>query len=133
MEEIELSQDQENMPPMMEGPMPIEELRNHGFQHSDINKLKEAGFTTIQSIAYNTKKVIAAVKGISDNKADKIAEAWYKLIQMGFQSGQEIEAERAGTIMRISTGSSDLDTMMCGGLETKSITEIYGEFRTGKS
>ena len=95
--------------------------------------MKEAGFTTIQSIAYNTKKVIAAVKGISDNKADKIAEAWYKLIQMGFQSGQEIEAERAGTIMRISTGSSDLDTMMCGGLETKSITEIYGEFRTGKS
>lgn len=52
---------------------------------------------------------------------------------MGFQSGQEIEAERAGTIMRISTGSSDLDAMMCGGLETKSITEIYGEFRTGKS
>ena len=35
--------------------------------------------------------------------------------------------------MRISTGSSDLDAMMCGGLETKSITEIYGEFRTGKS
>jgi len=32
-----------------------------------------------------------------------------------------------------STGSSDLDDLLKGGFETGSITELYGEFRTGKS
>ena len=33
----------------------------------------------------------------------------------------------------ISTGSKALDTLLAGGLETGSITEIFGEFRTGKT
>jgi len=33
----------------------------------------------------------------------------------------------------ISTGSKALDTLLQGGLETGSITEIFGEFRTGKT
>jgi DNA repair protein RAD51 len=30
-------------------------------------------------------------------------------------------------------GSSDLDQLLGGGIETGSITEIFGEFRTGKT
>lgn len=33
----------------------------------------------------------------------------------------------------ISTGSSELNKLLGGGLETGSVTEIFGEFRTGKS
>ena len=36
-------------------------------------------------------------------------------------------------VIRITTGSSDLDTLLGGGIETMSITEIFGEFRTGKT
>lgn len=36
-------------------------------------------------------------------------------------------------IITISTGSSDLDALLGGGIETGSITEIFGEFRTGKT
>ena len=35
--------------------------------------------------------------------------------------------------MTITTGSSDLDTLLKGGFEAGSITEMYGEFRTGKT
>jgi len=33
----------------------------------------------------------------------------------------------------ISTGSKTLDTLLGSGIETGSITEIFGEFRTGKT
>lgn len=36
-------------------------------------------------------------------------------------------------MIHITTGSKNLDTMLGGGIDTQSITEFYGEFRTGKS
>lgn len=36
-------------------------------------------------------------------------------------------------VCRISTGSKSFDTMLGGGIQTMSITEVFGEFRTGKS
>jgi len=36
-------------------------------------------------------------------------------------------------VCRISTGSKSFDAMLGGGIQTMSITEVFGEFRTGKS
>ena len=36
-------------------------------------------------------------------------------------------------VIKITTGSSELDSLLGGGIETMSITEIFGEFRTGKT
>jgi meiotic recombination protein DMC1 len=36
-------------------------------------------------------------------------------------------------IRRITTGSKNLDTLLQGGIESMSITEAFGEFRTGKT
>lgn len=35
--------------------------------------------------------------------------------------------------LRNTSGSNDLDVLLGGGIETGSITEIFGEFRTGKT
>ena len=35
--------------------------------------------------------------------------------------------------MFVSTGSKELDKLLQGGIETGSITELFGEFRTGKT
>ena len=35
--------------------------------------------------------------------------------------------------MQITTASKELDKLLQGGIETGSITELFGEFRTGKS
>ena len=54
------------------GPILINKLEQHGISASDIKKLSEAGYYTIESLAYTPKKTLLAIKGISEAKADKI-------------------------------------------------------------
>ena len=48
-----------------------------------------------------------------------------------FLSAAELNERRPNVIM-ITTGSKSADAMLGGGISTQSITEVYGEFRTGK-
>ena len=41
--------------------------------------------------------------------------------------------QREKCIVRVSTGSKALDELIGGGMETKAITEMYGEYRCGKT
>ena len=43
-----------------------------GIGASDVKKLVEAGYYTVESIAYTPKKALLEIKGISEAKADKI-------------------------------------------------------------
>jgi RecA/RadA recombinase len=36
-------------------------------------------------------------------------------------------------VIKLTTGSTALDELLGGGIETMSITEAFGEFRTGKT
>lgn len=40
--------------------------------------------------------------------------------------------EKRRSIISLTTGSTQLDKILGGGVETGSITELFGEFRTGK-
>lgn len=51
---------------------------------------------------------------------------------MGFTTATEMH-QRRSELISITTGSKNLDTLLAGGIETGSVTEIFGEFRTGKS
>ncbi|OAY81582.1 DNA repair protein RAD A [Ananas comosus] len=55
-----------------------------------------------------------------------------KLVPLGFTSAGQLHAQRL-EIIQIATGSRELDKILEGGIETGSITEIYGEFRSGKT
>ena len=50
---------------------------------------------------------------------------------MGFTTATEFHQKRS-EIIQISTGSKELDKLLGGGIETGSITEMFGEFRTGQ-
>ena len=111
----------------------IERLEGPGIGPPDIKKLKEAGYHTIELVAYATKKDLATIKGLSDNKVEKIVECAYKLLgSMGFTTATEVQQQRQD-LCYVSTGSRELDGLLRGGIETGSITEIFGEFRTGKT
>eukprot|EP00056_Hartaetosiga_gracilis_P002160 m.51379 g.51379 ORF g.51379 m.51379 type:complete len:338 (-) comp10939_c0_seq3:218-1231(-) len=114
------------------GPLPINKLETQGISASDCKKLMDAGFHTVESVAYVPKKHLLAVKGISDAKADKIINVASKLIPMGFTTASEFH-QRRQEIINISCGSKELDNLLQGGIETGSITELFGEFRTGKT
>lgn len=55
-----------------------------------------------------------------------------KIVPMGFTTATEIHLKRA-EIIQLTTGSRELDKLLGGGIETGSITEVFGEFRTGKT
>ena len=125
------------------GPMSIEKLQvwsvkyiliaqEHGISATDIKKLSEAGYYTVESIAYTPKKTILTIKGISEAKADKILAEACRLIPMGFTTATEFHQRRADIVF-ITSGSKELDRLLGGGFETGSITELFGEFRTGKT
>ena len=68
----------------------------------------------------------------AENKVDKIIEAASKIVQMGFQTASTY-FEKRQSLIQLTTGSASLDQLLGGGVETGSITEIFGEFRTGKT
>ncbi|XP_077321023.1 DNA repair protein RAD51 homolog 1 isoform X2 [Lithobates pipiens] len=114
------------------GPQPISRLEQCGINANDVKKLEEAGFHTVEAVAYAPKKELLNIKGISEAKADKILAEAAKLVPMGFTTATEFH-QRRSEIIQITTGSKELDKLLQGGIETGSITEMFGEFRTGKT
>ena len=76
--------------------------------------------------------IFSEIKGFSDGKVDKLLEEAAKFVPMGFLSASDFHHKRA-EIVFLTSGSRELDKLLGGGLETGSITEIFGEFRTGKT
>ena len=73
----------------------IDQLEGPGLGAPDIKKLKEAGYHTIQAVAFATRKELGGIKGISDNKVEKILESSMKMIgSMGFTTATEVCAQR---------------------------------------
>nr|QIC49955.1 putative meiotic recombination protein DMC1/LIM15 [Actinia equina] len=110
----------------------IELLQNHGINVADIKKLKTAGICTIKGVQMTTKKKLCQIKGISEAKMEKIKEAASKLCNNGFVTALEYSDVRK-MVFKVSTGSTELDKLLGGGIESMSITEVFGEFRTGKT
>ncbi len=54
------------------GPLTISKLEGNGITSGDIKKLEDAGLHTIEAIAYTPKRQLIAIKGISEQKAEKI-------------------------------------------------------------
>ena len=85
------------------------------------------------AILQATKKELEKIKGITEQKIEKMMEAASKIENAGFITGTDMLLKRK-KITRITTGSKKFDTLLGGsGVESMSITECFGEFRTGKT
>jgi DNA repair protein RAD51 len=115
-----------------EGPLPVINLEGAGISKNDCAKLAEAGFLTVDSVAYATTAQLSKIKGLGDAKVAKLKESAQKLVPMGFTTAAEYHKQRQELIY-MHTGSKELDKLLNGGIETGSITELFGEFRTGKT
>lgn len=63
-----------------------------------MKKLEEAGFYTVESVAFAPKKALLGIKGISEAKADKILSEATKLVPMGFTTATEFHQKRADLV-----------------------------------
>jgi DNA repair protein RadA len=101
-------------------------------------KLLEAGIHTIMDLLVRGPMGISDATGLDVDKATSICNrARTKLVELGklekdFVTATEIYKKRQ-SIERISTGTTSLDDLLDGGIETQAITEIYGEYGTGKT
>lgn len=110
----------------------IEKLQEMGINVADVKKLKDAGFNTMLSVLGSMRKELVAIKGLSDQKIEKIIDASRKTTDSGFMTCSQF-VEKTKIRFKLSTGSSNLDELLGGGVESCSITELFGEFRCGKT
>ena len=47
-------------------------LQGQGISAADVKKLQEAGYHTVEAVAFAPKKTLITIKGISEAKADKL-------------------------------------------------------------
>ena len=107
----------------------IEEIP--GLGHSTANRLRELGFNTVESLAMATVRELVQA-GIGERKAFEIINAARSSISLSFIRVDEL-VEKRQNVLRLTTGSKKLDTLLGKGIETQSITEFYGEYGSGKS
>ncbi|HDR72518.1 MAG TPA: DNA repair and recombination protein RadA [Methanoculleus sp.] len=96
-------------------------------------KLRDAGYATIESIATASPSDLAEAAEIGEASAKKMVKAAREMADIGgFKTGKVVLEERK-EVRKLTTLVPEFDELLGGGLETKSITEFYGEFGSGKS
>lgn len=103
-----------------------------GVGEATLNKLIKAGFSSLESIAYTPPRIIKDESGLGDKTIEKLIKASMEQLGLGFKSAEVIWEHRKN-IARVTTGSQELDDVLHGGVETGSVIEFFGEFRTGKT
>jgi DNA repair protein RadA len=113
-----------------------------------IDKLKRAGIKSVLDLAVSVPQELAVVGGGGgyDGSAiaadpETISEAVLRAKKVLIDSGALIKEfstadqvlERRKSLVRFTTGSKNLDDFLKGGIESQSITELAGEFGSGKS
>ena len=95
-------------------------------------KLKDAGFADMMRLATATAKELAVKAEIGEGVAEKVIEAARKAESIDFETAYDV-MERRRDVGRITVGSEAFNELIGGGIETQSITEVFGEFGSGKS
>ncbi|ALV63832.1 DNA repair and recombination protein RadA [Thermococcus sp. 2319x1] len=95
-------------------------------------KLREAGYDSLEAIAVASPLELKELAGISEGAALKIIQAAREAVNIGtFMRADEYLKKRA-VVGKITTGSKSLDKLLGGGIETQAISEVFGEFGSGK-
>ncbi len=109
----------------------VEDL--NGVGPATAEKLREAGYSDLMSLAVATPDSVAEATEIGTSVAQKIIAAAREAVDVGgFETGDVI-LERRKSVAKLTTCSKAFDELLGGGLETQAITEAFGEFGSGKS
>ena len=101
-------------------------------------KLSDAGIHHIMDLIVRGPVELAEITGMDKDTASNIVEkARQALVEGGLLAKDFVSAtevyKRRQQIGKITTGTECLDLLLDGGLETQGLTEVYGEFGSGKT
>ncbi|QHS18399.1 DNA repair and recombination protein RadA [Halopenitus persicus] len=114
--------------------MPEDELEDlPGVGPATADKLVDTGYESYQSIAVASPGELSNTADIGSSTASDIINAAREAADVGgFETGAAV-LERREQIGKLSWQIDEVDELLGGGVETQSITEVYGEFGAGKS
>jgi DNA repair protein RadA len=96
-------------------------------------KLEAAGIYDLMGLAVMSPPSLSETAGVGEAVARKAIQAARNMMKLGFMSGDEF-AKKREDVAYISTGSQEFNNLLGGkGVETKSMTECYGAFGSGKT
>ncbi|GES57789.1 meiotic recombination protein dmc1 [Aspergillus terreus] len=129
-------------------------IQAHGIGAADITKLKANGFYTVASVHGATRKTLLKIKGFSEVKVEKIKEAIQKCLvsnldidiaippypglstsPLPLASSQQWSSAISGSESFASQPEANSSTQSWEGkgFQSMSISEVFGEFRCGKT
>ena len=102
------------------------------------DRLEQAGFKSIKDLVVRGPNDVSENTGMEMEKSIYLCnKARTRLEDLGIIDKSFISAtklyDKRKKEERISTGSKNLDDLFEGGIESKAVTEIYGEYGTGKT
>jgi DNA repair protein RadA len=103
-----------------------------GIGPATAEKLRAAGITTVEALAVTPVRTLVEIADISEDKAAEITQNARNLLSIRFTTAKEVLSRRSN-IGYITTGSKALDSLLGKGIETQAITEVIGEFGSGKT
>jgi len=103
-----------------------------GVASTTLKKLQKVGLVTLESIAVTPPREIVKLTGMGAETAEKVNRLARLKVDPGFVSASEIMETRKH-MLRCRTGSDELNRILGGGVETGVITELIGEFGSGKT
>jgi DNA repair protein RadA len=109
----------------------LEELPGVG--PATAEKLRDSGFDDYQGLAVASPGELSNTADVGESTAADIIQAAREAADIGgFESGAAV-LERREQIGKLTWNVPEVDELLGGGVETQSITEVYGEFGAGKS
>jgi len=103
-----------------------------GVASTTLRKLEKVGLMTLESIAVTPPREIVELTGMGSNTAIKVNRLAREKVDQGFTPADQVLEQRSH-MRRCRTGSSVLNHIMGGGIETGVITELIGEYGSGKT
>jgi DNA repair protein RadA len=114
-----------------------------GVQPHLISKLKQAGIQSVLDLAVSIPQELApggegsVISVDTETISELVLTAKKALADSGalikeFSTADQV-LERRKSLVRFTTGSKNLDDFLKGGVESQAITELAGEFGSGKS
>jgi len=95
-------------------------------------KLSESGYGDLMSVATLSPRELSAFAGLSEAATRKVILAARQALDLGFADAA-VFLDKRKEVFRITTGSENLNNLLGGGVESKSITEAFGAFGSGKT
>ncbi|MFX0028359.1 MAG: DNA repair and recombination protein RadA [Candidatus Hermodarchaeota archaeon] len=103
-----------------------------GVGDATLKKLKDAGILSVRTLAMYPLSKLSDEVGLGEKTALKLVKTAQDVENMKFKSADEIWEKRK-LLNKLTTGSQNFDELLGGGIEPGAVTEVFGEYRTGKT